>query len=34
MRAIVITEKGGPEVLVVQEVPDPAPDPRRSWSTS
>ena len=27
MRAIVITEKGGPEVLVVQEVPDPVPGP-------
>ena len=27
MRAIVITEKGGPEVLIVQEVPDPVPGP-------
>jgi len=27
MRAIVITEKGGPEVLAVQEVPDPVPGP-------
>ena len=27
MRAIVITEKGGPEVLVVREVPDPVPGP-------
>ena len=27
MRAVVITEKGGPEVLVVQEVPDPVPGP-------
>ena len=27
MRAIVITTKGGPEVLVVQEVPDPVPGP-------
>ena len=27
MRAIVITEKGGPEVLVVQEVADPVPGP-------
>ena len=27
MRAIVIEEKGGPEVLVVQEVPDPVPGP-------
>ena len=27
MRAIVITTKGGPEVLVVQKVPDPVPGP-------
>ncbi len=27
MRAIVIEEKGGPEVLVVREVPDPVPGP-------
>ena len=27
MRAVVITAKGGPEVLVVQEVPDPVPGP-------
>jgi putative PIG3 family NAD(P)H quinone oxidoreductase len=27
MRAIVLTEKGGPEVLRVREVPDPAPGP-------
>lgn len=27
MRAVVITEKGGPEVLVVQQVPDPVPGP-------
>jgi putative PIG3 family NAD(P)H quinone oxidoreductase len=27
MRAIVLTEKGGPEVLRVQEVPDPVPGP-------
>ena len=27
MEAIVITNKGGPEVLVVQEVPDPVPGP-------
>ncbi|MEN3273258.1 MAG: hypothetical protein V7636_2019 [Actinomycetota bacterium] len=27
MRAIVLTEKGGPEVLRVQEVPDPSPGP-------
>jgi putative PIG3 family NAD(P)H quinone oxidoreductase len=27
MRAVVITEPGGPEVLEVQEVPDPAPKP-------
>ena len=27
MRAVVVTEKGGPEVLVVQEVPDPVPGP-------
>ena len=27
MRAVVITEKGGPEVLVVREVPDPVPGP-------
>ena len=27
MRAVVITTKGGPEVLVVQDVPDPVPGP-------
>ena len=27
MRAVVITEPGGPEVLKVQEVPDPVPGP-------
>ena len=27
MRAVVITEKGGPEVLAVRDVPDPAPGP-------
>src|SRR5690625_4712821 len=27
MRAVVITERGGPEVLQVQEVPDPEPEP-------
>ena len=27
MRAVVLTAKGGPEVLVIQEVPDPVPGP-------
>jgi putative PIG3 family NAD(P)H quinone oxidoreductase len=27
MRAVVVTEPGGPEVLLVQEVPDPSPKP-------
>ena len=27
MRAVVITTKGGPEVLIVRQVPDPVPGP-------
>ena len=27
MRAVVITEPGGPDVLKIQEVPDPTPGP-------
>ena len=35
MRAVVLEEKGGPEVLQIREVPDPSRRaPRRCWSTS
>ena len=31
MKAIRVSTFGGPEVLKVEEVPDPAPGPEKSW---